>query len=65
MVHHIVTNNFVNLYLKHDFIVQYIEDGSYIPLVLIYEGFSNISDNFWFYIQYNLSTLHIPEVHFR
>ena len=31
---------------------------------LFKQELSNISDNFWFYIQYTLHTLPIPEVHF-
>ena len=34
-VYHIVTDNFVNLYFKHDFIVPYVEEGSFILLALI------------------------------
>ena len=41
-MYHIVTDNFVNLYntyLKHDFIALYVEEGSFIPLVLVNTGF--------------------------
>ena len=37
-VYLIVTDNFVNLYLKHRFIVLNAEEGSFIPLVIIYTG---------------------------
>ena len=40
-VHHIVmdvTLSIITLF-KHDFIVLYVEEGSFIPLVLIYTGF--------------------------
>ena len=41
-----------------------VEGGGFIPLVSIYIGIVKYLRNFWFYIQYNLGTLHIPEVHF-
>ena len=39
-VYHIVRDNLsiYNTYLKHDFNVLYVEEGSFIPVVLIYTG---------------------------
>ena len=54
-----ITVSSYNSYLKHDFIIPYIEEGSFIPLVLIDTGIVKYHENIWFYIQYNLRTLHI------
>ena len=61
----LITLSIYNTYIKHDFIILYVEKGSFIAVDIIYtEILSNIYGNFWFYFRYNLCTLHIPEVRF-
>ena len=64
-VYHIVMDNFVNLYkyLKYNFIVPYVEEESFILLVLIYSGIANYLLLLILFKRI-LHSLHIPEVRF-